>query len=400
MDIKAVLELHDLAMRDAGNYPHTRQMLNELRQESGKHFTGILGPRGVGKTVLLKQLAAGDPSALYLSLDTLPRDQDVFELIKKMNLDYGMRRFFLDEVHFHPQIEAVLKKTYDFLDVRIVFTSSVALALNQSAHDLSRRIVLRTLNPFSFREYLFFKHGLQLDALTREQIFNQEWTPEHLRAGTLHFDAYLQGGLMPFALNEPAPLEILARILSTVIQKDIPAAAPLLTGELEIIAKLVAFIGRSAVDGINYTVLSKNLGITKYKAEQYLGLLERAFILQRVFPGGTGVLKEPKVLMAVPYRLLFRDLDDAVGGLREDFFAEMMRHSATPFQYLKNTRGAKTPDYLLDAETGANTVIEIGGKGKGLTQFKEVEAGRKYIFVHSDRTDGIRRPLFMLGYLL
>jgi len=393
MDVKEILVLHELAMRDAANYPHSRPLLNELRQEGGKHFIGIVGPRGVGKTVLLKQLASGDSTAVYLSLDTLSRDEDVFELIKKLNIDYGFSRFFLDEVHFHPQMDEVLKKTYDFLDVRVFFTSSVALAPSQSARDLSRRMVLRPLNPFSFREYLFFTHGQTLETLTLEQIFNKEWTPAHMRAGA-HFDAYLQGGLMPFALDEPEPLEILGRILDTVIHKDIPAVARLLTDELDLIYKTVQFTGRAAVDGINYTSLSKNLGITKYKAEQYLSLLEQAFILQRIFPKGTNVLKEPKVLMALPYRLLFRDLDDAVGGLREDFFAEMMRHTGTPIHYLKNTRGAKTPDYLL----ADGTVLEIGGKGKGLTQFKEVQAVRKYIFTHSGQTDGIRRPLFMLGY--
>lgn len=394
MNIKQILSLHELAMRDALNYPRPRPLFDELKKEGGRHFIGIVGPRGVGKTVLLKQLASGDSSAVYLSLDTLSRDEDVFELIRKLNSDYGVERFFLDEVHFHPQMDAVLKKVYDFLDVRVFFTSSVALALNQSARDLSRRMVLRPLNPFSLREYLFFKQGQALAPLTLEQIFNTEWTPQHMRAGAF-FEEYLRGGLMPFALEEPDALEILERILDTVIRKDIPAVARLLTDELDLIHKTVQFVGRSAVDGINYTSLSKNLGITKYKAEQYLGLLEQAFILQRVFPKGTNVLKEPKVLMALPYRLLFRDPEDAIGGLREDFFAEMMRHTGTPIHYLKNTRGAKTPDYLLED----GTVIEIGGKGKGLTQFKDVETVRKYIFAHDDRSDGIRRPLFMLGYL-
>lgn len=394
MDINSILELHELAVRDALNYPHARTLLQELRQESGKHFVGVVGPRGVGKTVLLKQMAVNDPEALYLSLDVLDRNEDVFELIRTLNQDYSYNRFFLDEVHFHPRIDEVLKKVYDFLEVRVLFTSSVALALNQSAHDLSRRMVLRSLNPFSYREYLFFKHGLQLDALTLEQVFNKEWTPGHLRAGR-HFDAYLQGGLMPFALGEPVPLEILKNILRTIICKDVPAVARLLVDELDVISKLVEFVGRSGVDGINYTSLSKNLGITKYKAEQYLGLLEQAFVLQRIFPEGTNVLKEPKVLMAVPYRLLYRDVEDCVGGLREDFFAEMMRHGNTPIHYLKTRRGAKTPDYLL----GDGTVIEVGGKGKGFTQFKDVVAERKYIFAHSDRAEGIRRPLFMLGYL-
>ncbi len=394
MDIKSILELHELAVKDAVNYPHSRALRNELQKEDGKHFVGVAGPRGVGKTVLLKQMAAADPEALYLTLDVLDRSEDVFGLIKTLNHKYGFQRFFLDEVHFYPQFDQVLKKIYDFLDVHVTFTSSVALALNQSAYDLSRRTVLRSMNPFSFREYLFFRHHLRLDPLVPEQIFSKGWTSEHLRAG-IYFDEYLQGGLMPFALNEPEPLEILKNILVTVIRKDIPTVARLLIDELDVIAKLVEFIGRSGVDGINYTSLSKNLGITKYKAEQYLGLLEKAFVLQRIFPKGTNVLKEPKVLMALPYRLLYRELEDAVGGLREDFFAEMMRHSGMPIHYLKTKRGAKTPDYLL----GDGTVIEIGGKGKGFTQFKDVKANRKFIFTHSDQTDGIRRPLFMLGYL-
>ncbi len=311
-----------------------------------------------------------------------------------LNQDYGYTRFFLDEVHFHAQIDEVLKKVYDFLKVHVIFTSSVALALNQSAYDLSRRMVLRPLNPFSYREYLFFKHGLQLEPLTLEQVLNKEWTAGHLRAGR-HFDDYLQGGLMPFALNEPAPLEILKNILRTVIRKDVPTVMRLMVDELDVIEKLVEFVGRSGVDGINYTSLSKNLGITKYKAEQYLGLLERAFVLQRIFPKGSNVLKEPKVLMALPYRLLSREMADCIGGLREDFVVEMMRHSQTPIHYLKTKRGAKTPDYLLSD----GTVIEVGGKGKGRTQFKDVVADRKYIFAHSDQTDGVRRPLFMLGYL-
>ena len=51
----------------------------------------------------------------------------------------------------------------------------------------------------------------------------------------------------------------------------------------------------------------------------------------------------------------------------------MMRHRGIPIHYLKTKRGAKTPDYLL----GDGTVIEIGGKGKGFSQFKDVKADRQ-----------------------
>ncbi|WP_074041469.1 hypothetical protein [Kiritimatiella glycovorans] len=162
---------------------------------------------------------------------------------------------------------------------------------------------------------------------------------------------------------------------------------------------MLEFIGKSPVDGINYSSLSKNAGITKYKARQYVQLLEKAFILHQVFPAGTNVLREPKVLMALPYRLLFRPWREALGGLREDFFAGAMEQTETSFAYLKSTRGKKTPDFLIDDPSWKKTVIEIGGRGKGREQFKGVETGRKIILSHGGDTDGLKRPLFMLGYL-
>ncbi len=398
MDIQSLIELDGLARKEVKNYPRRRSVLAQFDAFSGRSFVGMAGPRGVGKTVALKQLLVGHEAAFYLSLDTLPRDADVFSLIRDLNEKYGYTLFLLDEIHFHQAIDETLKKIYDFLSVQLVFTSSVALALAHSSYDLSRRAQLFTLPPFSFREYLLFRHGIQLEALSLEQIIQKEWTPGHMRGG-IYFDDYLKGGLMPFALEEPDPLRLLANILETVIMKDIPTVARLRIDELDLIRKLVRFVGRSGVDGINYTTLSNNLGITKYKAEQYIGLLEKAFILQRVFPRGTNLLKEPKVLMALPYRLLFRDYDDCVGGLREDFFAEAMRQSGQAFFYLKSTRGKKTPDFLIDDGRRENTVIEIGGKGKGREQFKGITADRKIIFTHSDTVDGLKRPLFMLGYI-
>ena len=50
--------------------------------------------------------------------------------------------------------------------------------------------------------------------------------------------------------------------------------------------------------------------------------------------------------MLLPYRLLYRDYTYAVGGLREDFFVEVMKMNNIDFHYLKSTRRTKTSDYL------------------------------------------------------
>jgi predicted AAA+ superfamily ATPase len=397
VSINRLLELHDLAKEECQRYPRKRHLASQLESHSGRHFIGIVGARGTGKTVLLRQFALEHEDAFYLSADTLDRDDDLWELIRKLSSNYGYRSFLLDEIHFLADPTALLKKVYDFLDARIVFSSSVALAMHASAHDLSRRVRLLDLHVFSFREYLAFAHDLSLSSLSLEQIADRQWTPDHLRTGRF-FDDYLRGGVLPFSLEEPEPLGLLESIIEKVIARDLPAVARLIVDELELIRNLLRFIGRSGIDGINYSSLSRNLGITKYKAEQYVGYLVRASILHRVLPAGTNVLREPKILMAPPSRLLYQSYDDALGGLREDFFVEAIKQAGFQLQYLKSTRGAKTPDYLIEA-AGKKLAVEVGGRSKGREQFKGVKVDGKLVFAHSTEPAGQRLPLFLLGFL-
>ena len=392
MNIDQLLEFDRLARDEVKKYEKKRGIYEDISRDAGAHFTGIVGPRGAGKTIVLKQLAAAHEKSFYLSLDTL--DGDLFDLIKTLNETMQIRFFLLDEVHVYPRFEADLKKLYDVLDIRVVFTSSTALGMYESSYDLSRRVLLKVLYPFSLREYARFKYGQEFDSVTIEDIVANKVSPAALKAGE-HFLPFIQGGLMPFALREPQPLTLLGNILKTVVRKDIPRIARLLTEELDKIEQVVRFIGLSGVDGINYSSVAKNIHITSYKAEQYIALLERAFVLQRVFPRGSNVLKEPKVVMALPYRLLYRPLSEAIGGLREDFFVGAFRALGKEIFYLKSMRGQKTPDYLLRDRD--DIIFEIGGKGKGRSQFKGVEIPRKIIFSDGyDMTD-IRKPLFLAG---
>jgi hypothetical protein len=102
--------------------------------------------------------------------------------------------------------------------------------------------------------------------------------------------------------------------------------------------------------------------------------------------------------MAPPFRLLYRDYDDAIGGLREDFFVEMLQRSSIELHYLKTTRGAKTPDYLVE-HNDKRLVIEIGGPGKGHNQFKGVQTDLKLVLSHTDVATEKSVPLFLAGFL-
>jgi hypothetical protein len=120
--------------------------------------------------------------------------------------------------------------------------------------------------------------------------------------------------------------------------------------------------------------------------------------LRRIFPLGTNLLREPKVLLVPPLRLLHRPPDEAAGGLREDFFALAMRQAGIEIHYLKTTRGGKTPDFLVQ-HNDQRIVFEIGGRGKGRSQFKGITAGRKIILAPDVPPGPDRLPLHLIGML-
>jgi predicted AAA+ superfamily ATPase len=113
-----ILQFHDLAVSEGKRRTRKRDLYAEVAGSQGRHFIGIVGPRGAGKTILLKQIAASDPAALYLSADTLSDDADLFGIVKDLAERYKYRIFLIDEVHFLQNAMAALKQIYDFLEVR------------------------------------------------------------------------------------------------------------------------------------------------------------------------------------------------------------------------------------------------------------------------------------------
>lgn len=400
MDPARLLELDALARNQVRSYPRRRYLYDELIGVPGRPFIALVGPRGTGKTVLLRQLRGEDETSLYVSADTLDRDTDLFELARVMREGYGIVYLYIDEIHFLANYQRDLKKIHDFLDIAVWLTSSVSLALTAAGWDLSRRVRRVQLWPFSFREYIDFNQSTTLPRLRLADALTGQLSARYLRHQHL-FSPYLAGGLYPFMLQQGATIDLFRSILDKVIASDIPNFDRSLSAQdLDDIRKTVQFIGSSAVDGINYSTVSRNVGITKYKAEKFLAYLERSFLITRVFPAGTNVLKEPKVLMQLPYRLLYTSRDSAMGATREDFFVLAMHQHAVAFHYAKTTRGGKTPDFVVDLD-GRPTIVEIGGRGKGRSQFKGVEYERK-IVLFDGGIDGMqpdaRVPLFCIGF--
>ena len=398
MDINDLISLSNLARIFGNEATKKRAVFSALMGHTDRTFVGLLGPRGVGKTVLLKQLLAETPNGLYLSLDSLEKDTDLFALVSELHRNYKFSTFFLDEVHYIEDFDRHLKLLFDNLKLKVFFSSSVALKLIESAHDLSRRVKIVDVLPFSFPEFLHFKNLHVAPVLKWEDLLERRFEAQHIAAHS-YLREYLSGGSYPFSLEVGDVLGALRANLDKIIRFDIPRLRILTTDELPRILKTFTFIARAPGTDINPNVISHNLKITRYKAEQYVKLLEDAFILMRAMPAGTNVMKEPKVFCSIPYRLLENSYENCIGSLREDFAVGCLLQAGFEVSYLKGKRGEKTPDFLVHSRSG-EVVVEIGGAGKGYSQFKNFGGKYKKV-VFADHSDLEKNtfPLALLGFL-
>ncbi|MDP3742327.1 MAG: AAA family ATPase [Candidatus Micrarchaeota archaeon] len=394
---KELLEFSEKAREEGKTYLKKRFIYYSVSPFlKEKVFIGLVGPRGVGKSVILKQLLAELDSAFYLSLDSFVLPTSLYSLAEELQ-GKGIKYFLLDELQFYPLFEQELKKIHDFLSIKVIFTGSAAVSLSQGAFDLSRRARIISIPPLSFRELIFFEKNVIVKPFLFDQLINQEASRDYYGSVLEYenmFDAYLGGRNYPFTSQKRDFLPLFNNILERIITHDLLKTNHISLEESNHVRNLLKFMGKSSGENVSYSSLATNVGITKYKAEKYVHLLENSFVLNCVFPTGTNVLKEPKIRLSLPYRLLYRNFDECIGDLREDFFVEVLRFSGKEFHYLKTNRGKKTPDYLLN-----DVVIEIGGKTKGRSQFKGFTANKQLILTHPGTIDKLRRPLFLAGFI-
>ncbi|MCK5157258.1 MAG: hypothetical protein KAQ69_12585, partial [Spirochaetales bacterium] len=71
MDIGKIFELDNRAVNSIKQYGKQRFIMKKLSLLSGRPYVLLQGPRGVGKTVMLRQLRSKTAQAIYISADTL-----------------------------------------------------------------------------------------------------------------------------------------------------------------------------------------------------------------------------------------------------------------------------------------------------------------------------------------
>ncbi len=260
---------------------------------SVKRATILLGPRRVGKTVIIKQLvhdaiASGvDPKAvLYAGIDApiysgLPLEKFLSFI---PSAPEKQRLVIFDEIQYLRDWEVHLKDLVDsYPNVKFVATGSAAAALRlKSQESGAGRFSEFMLPPLTFYEFLLFTN--KDDELISKDERNR-YHAKDIDALNAEFINYLNFGGYPEAvLNETIRKNseqfIRNDIIDKVLLKDLPSLYGI--NEIQQLNKLFSFLAYNSGNEASLENISQESGLAKATIKRYIEYLESAFLIMKL----------------------------------------------------------------------------------------------------------------------
>ncbi|MCQ2217529.1 MAG: AAA family ATPase [Paludibacteraceae bacterium] len=355
----------------------------------------ILGARGTGKTTLILQhikMSDEPNTSLYVTADDFYfTTHRLFELAKEFYQNGG-KKLYIDEIHKYDGWSSEIKNIYDLLpDLQIIYTGSSILDLEQGGADLSRRKVEYHLKGLSFREYLCITLQKQFPSYTLEEVINGKVEFPYAEHRPLAlFKQYLKVGYYPFFLESDDYLLRLKSVLKQVVEFDIPTFAKMNITSSAKLKKLLYVVAQSVPFKPNFSVLERELGISRNILPDYLMYLEKAQLITMIREKATGIKalqKIDKIYLNNPnLSYALADGEPNIGTIRENIF----------IQFLQDLYPILSSPTQADFEVNDYT-FEIGGK-KTSQQIKAIE--NSYLVKDDIEYATLREiPLWMFGFL-
>ncbi len=369
-------------------FKKTRYLFHELKGINKEYYVGIKGIRGIGKTVLMLQIARETKDSIYFSADsTLIKPLSIYDVTKELT-QRGYTTIFIDEIHRKIGWDIDVKTLYDEHEVRIFFSGSSALTITKTSADLSRRVVLKELKPVSFREFLIIKKHYDIPIVSFDKIIkNKTMLTKNYAELYEHINEYMKYGGVLYPRN--GFNEALENSLRKVILQDLSVLRDINIKYETDVYKLLYMVACSPPHQTNYSSISKKLEVSKTMAIRLVKDLEDTGIIIPIFPckkTGIDVKKEPKIYLTIPLREFFSRYGVEVnkGAMREEYFINHIRNVC----YIKSERGEKTPDFRYK-----DVIVEVGGESK--TRYQNPD----YIATDSLSTVDNKVPLFLFGFV-
>lgn len=387
-------------LKERTSLDFVRYLYHEIRWNN--RLIAITGARGTGKTTLMlqyiKELYPGYGSeVLYASLDNIWfTTHSLYELADEFQ-KMGGKALFLDEVHKYPTWSREIKNIYDsFPDMKVVFTGSSLLEIHKGEADLSRRVVTYHLHGLSFREFLQFEYGYQMDALPLADILTRH-IETAIEIGKqlkplVAFKEYLTYGYYPYYKEDKVMYhERLLATLNTILDVDLPSTEKIDYYSLGKIKKLFAILAQLVPYIPNISMLSKEIEVSRISLLNFLTYLQKAqalLLLDKEALGIKQLTKPEKIYLGnTNYAYALGGEKTDIGNVRETFFFNqtLVRHKVTYSTQI---------DFTLDETYN----FEIGGKNKTKKQLAGVENG--YLALDNIELGfGNEIPLWLFGLL-
>ena len=367
----------------------------------GQRLIGIKGARGVGKTTIflqyIKKTYGVSSKALYVSLDDLYFSENKLSDLVDTFVNKGGEHLFLDEVHKYPNWSIELKNIYDnYPKLKVAFTGSSLLEILNARADLSRRALVFELQGLSFREYLKFRHAIDLSPISLEELLvnhtqialdiNAKFKPLSF------FESYLKIGYYPFYQeNSVFYYKQLQEIINMILEIELPLLRKTEVQMIFKVKQLLYIISQSVPFKPNVSALANKIQVTRKTVMDTLVYLSDAGILNMIYKDqfGISLLQKPEkiYLENTIFAYALNATEPNIGNIRETFFLnQLLEHHRVTYHD------------LADFTVNEKYVFEIGGKNKTKSQIEGLE--NAYV-VKDQIAFGIENtiPLWLFGML-
>ncbi len=292
-----------------------RILLNNISQKLFKNKAIILlGPRQVGKTTILKQLAKQNKNVFWINADNI-EDRELMAQPSAARLKALLGTYsivIIDEAQRIKDIGVKLKLITDELqDVQLIATGSSSFELSNSINEsLTGRKYEYQMLPLSFDELVNNSNLLdELKMLNHRLIY----------------------GSYPDVINNTGnEKEILQQLTNSYLYKDILEWNRIKKSDKLI--KLLQAISFQVGNQVSYHELGQIVGLNSETVESYINLLEQSFVIFRLSSFSRNLRNELKK----SHKIYFYD-----NGVRNALIANY-----NPIN-LRNDIGALWENYLI-----------------------------------------------------
>ncbi len=270
-----------------------------IRGIKRKEISIIIGPRQVGKTTLLNEVAGhcvkNKLKYKYFNLE-MPADAAYFAqnfgvLLKELCAEKNI--ILIDEFHYLPNATKLFKTVYDgYQGIKIIASGSSALEMHKHMKEsLAGRRIIHKVYPLSFDEWLPSKTKNQLLPRSIKEKTNNIFHKKIKK----YFNEFLIYGGMPGLVHEKNSSDkkrLLIDFVSTYIQKDVKS----LLREEDVLSfnRLIALLAANEGGLLSENAVSGNLNYSLRQVRKDLAILNQMFLLYSLKPFSTNRGRELK----------------------------------------------------------------------------------------------------------